>query len=119
MSPSGSTDLQPELVDLIGVEAVMAPPPHRYLNDETETRGLEGRAEAVVLPRSAEEAASVVAFAYERDLVLTPRDGGTGTAWASSSGTPFDLYDRELIERMRAVRSVFDLKGLMNPGTML
>ena len=34
--------------------------PAHYLADETESRGLRGRADAVVLPRSADEVAALV-----------------------------------------------------------
>jgi glycolate oxidase subunit GlcD len=52
----------------------------RYLVDETETRSLRGRAEAIVLPRSADEVAAVVRHCYEHDVPITPRGGGTGYA---------------------------------------
>ena len=52
----------------------------RYLVDETETRSLEGRADAVVLPRTVDEVAAVMAWCYEREVPLTPRGGGTGYA---------------------------------------
>src|SRR5262249_38592539 len=42
--------------------------------------GLPGKADAVVLPASAEEVAQVVAWCYEHDVPVTPRGGGTGVA---------------------------------------
>jgi glycolate dehydrogenase FAD-linked subunit len=51
-----------------------------YLTDETEQRGLTGRADAVVLPASAEEVSRVVGWCYERDVPIVPRGGGTGYA---------------------------------------
>jgi glycolate dehydrogenase FAD-linked subunit len=69
-----------ELESLLGPGAVLAPPPAAYLADETEQRGLSGRADAVALPSSAEEVARVVAWCYERDVPIVPRGGGTGYA---------------------------------------
>jgi glycolate oxidase subunit GlcD len=63
-----------------GEDVVLADVPTSYLSDATEARGLQGRAEAVVLPRTAEEVAAVVAWCYERGVALTPRGGGTGFA---------------------------------------
>jgi len=51
-----------------------------YLVDATELRGLQGHADAVVLPGSAEEVAAVVAWCYEREVAIVPRGGGTGFA---------------------------------------
>ncbi|HVM69606.1 MAG TPA: FAD-binding oxidoreductase, partial [Gaiellaceae bacterium] len=70
-----------ELAAIVGadgvVEGAAATP---FLVDETETRALRGRADAVVLPRTAEEVAAVMRLCYERDLPLTARGGGTGYA---------------------------------------
>ena len=49
-----------------------------YLNDSTEVRGLHGRADAVVLPSSAEEVAAVLAWCYAHNVAIVPRGGGTG-----------------------------------------
>lgn len=51
-----------------------------YLADATEARGLAGHAEAVALPATLQEVAAVVAWCYERDLLIVPRGGGTGFA---------------------------------------
>jgi glycolate oxidase subunit GlcD len=51
-----------------------------YLSDETETRGVHGRADAVCLPGRAEDVAAVVAWCYERGVPIVPRGGGTGYA---------------------------------------
>ena len=44
-----------------------------YLADETEARGLVGRADAVALPASAEDARAVVAWCYAHDVAVVPR----------------------------------------------
>ncbi|HKP17384.1 MAG TPA: FAD-binding oxidoreductase [Gaiellaceae bacterium] len=51
--------------------------PPEYLTDFTRAAG---RADAVVLPGSADEVASVLAWCYERDVPVVPRGGGTGAA---------------------------------------
>jgi len=65
-----------ELRAIVGEGAVLSEPGY-YLTDIT---GLEGHADAVVLPASADEVARVVAWCYEHDVPITPRGGGTGVA---------------------------------------
>jgi glycolate oxidase subunit GlcD len=75
--------------------------PAHYLADETESRGLRGRADAVACPRSAEEAAELVAWCYERDVPIVPRGGGTGVA---AGAVPLDgglVLSLELLARVR------------------
>lgn len=76
--------------------------PSEYLLDATESRGLRGRADALVLPGTAEEVAGVMAWCYERGVPLTPRGGGTGYA----GGAVPDGGVVVALERMRAVRSL-------------
>jgi glycolate oxidase subunit GlcD len=68
-----------ELRRIVGDENALDPAPE-HLRDATETRGIEGRADAVVFPGTAEEVARVVAWCYEHDMPITPRGGGTGFA---------------------------------------
>ena len=76
--------------------------PASYLSDATEARGLRGHADAVVLPRTAEEVAEVVTWCYEHDVAITPRGGGTGFA-----GGAVPLGGIVLgLERLRRVRSI-------------
>jgi glycolate oxidase subunit GlcD len=58
----------------------IAAPGRAELRDATEAHGLRGHADALALPRSAEEVAAVLAWCYEHDVALTPRGGGTGFA---------------------------------------
>jgi len=69
-----------ELAELLGDGAVLDRPDPVYTRDATETRGIEGHADAVVFPASAEEVGRVLAWCYEHDVPLTPRGGGTGFA---------------------------------------
>src|SRR5262245_64293123 len=54
-------------------------PQGRYLADLM-GRGVEGTADAVVLPSSAEEVAAVMRWCYDNEVPLTARGGGTGLA---------------------------------------
>jgi glycolate dehydrogenase FAD-linked subunit len=72
-----------------------------YLNDSTEVRGLHGRADAVVLPASAEEVATVLAWCYEHDVAIVARGGGTGYA----GGAVPDGGVVIALERLNRVRS--------------
>jgi len=65
-----------ELRAIVGDEAVLSET-GPYSTDLT---GLPGKADAVVLPASADEVARVVAWCYEHDVPITPRGGGTGVA---------------------------------------
>jgi FAD/FMN-containing dehydrogenase len=90
------------LAAIVGEAAVLPGETAAYLADETEGRGLRGHAEAVVLPATSEEVASVVACCYEHDLPIVPRGGGsgfTGGAVPVEGGVVLGL------ERLDAVRS--------------
>jgi glycolate oxidase subunit GlcD len=69
-----------DLAKLLSREAVVIDPAPVHLRDATETRGIQGHADAVVFPRTAEEVAQVLAWCYGHDVPLTPRGGGTGFA---------------------------------------
>src|SRR5437588_1582128 len=84
------------------VAAEIAAPTAAYLSDETEARGLRGRADAVALPRSAEEVAEVVAWCYERGVAIVPRGGGTGYA---AGAVPLDGGVVLSLERVDRIRS--------------
>src|SRR5919204_3448796 len=68
------------LRERFGDEAVLPGNTPQYLADQTEARGVRGRADAVVVPRDADEVASIVAWCYERNVAVVPRGGGTGYA---------------------------------------
>ena len=75
-----STPIAKELRARFGEDVVLDRVPPEYLHDATEARGLRGHADAVVRPRSAEEVAELVAWAYEHETPITTRGGGTGFA---------------------------------------
>src|SRR5918994_6780003 len=83
-------------------ELVLERVPAHYLADETETRGVRGRAEAVACPRDVDEVAELVAWCYERDVPIVPRGGGTGFA---GGAVPLDggvVLSLELLARIRS-----------------
>ena len=76
---SGSGVMHGELGGLVGAEHVLeAGPESPYNRDASGRRGLQGRAEAVVLPGSAEQVASVLRWCYAHDVPVIARGGGTG-----------------------------------------
>jgi glycolate oxidase subunit GlcD len=93
-----------ELSRLVGSEHVLeVPPDSPYNYDSSRRRGVEGRADAAVLPGNADEVAAVVAWCYEHDIPIVPRGGGTGLvggAVASEGGVVCSL------ERLRRVREL-------------
>jgi glycolate oxidase subunit GlcD len=95
---SPAKDLRARFAEGIVLDGV----PAFYLTDATEARGLRGHADAVVLPRTAEEVTEVVAWCYDHDVPITPRGGGTGFA-----GGAVPLGGVVLgLERLRRVRSI-------------
>ena len=78
--------------------AVLEGAPADYLTDFTR---LPGRADAVVLPESAEQVAAVLAWCYERDVAIVPRGGGTG----ASAGAVPDGGVVLALDRLDRVRS--------------
>jgi glycolate oxidase subunit GlcD len=93
-----------ELSRILGAEHVLeAPAGSPYNHDAARRRGVEGRAEAVVLPGSAAEVASVVAWCYAHDVAIVARGGGTGMmggAVATHGGIVCSL------QRLRRVREL-------------
>jgi FAD/FMN-containing dehydrogenase len=74
------TAIERDLAGVVGAEQVLPGTTAAYLVDATETRGVRGHADAIALPRSAEEAAAIVAWCAERGVAVVPRGGGTGLA---------------------------------------
>jgi glycolate oxidase subunit GlcD len=102
MSVAGSRGLASALGGIVGEDFVLCSNLERYLRDETETRGIRGRADAVVLPGDAAEVAAVVAWCYENDVDITPRGGGTGYA---GGAVPLDGGVVLSLERLARVRA--------------
>jgi glycolate oxidase subunit GlcD len=84
------------------VDAEIVRPSAAYLTDQTEARGLRGRADAVALPRTAEEVGEVVSWCYAHEVAIVPRGGGTGYA---AGAVPLDGGVVLSLERLTRVRS--------------
>ena len=67
-----------ELAEVVSADSLVEPQ-GRYLADLM-GRGVQGTADAVVLPDTTEEVAAVMRWCYENDVPLTARGGGTGLA---------------------------------------
>jgi FAD/FMN-containing dehydrogenase len=93
-----------ELSRLVGAEHVLAEERVApYNHDSTGRRGVDGRADAVVLPGSPEEVAAVLAWCYAHDVPMVARGGGTGLtggAVPTHGGVVCSL------ERLRRVREL-------------
>src|SRR5258707_15040627 len=89
---------------LLGAEQVLLPEGDSpYDRDASGRRGLAGRAEAVALPRSAEQVAALVGWCYEHDVPIVPRGGGTGLA---GGAVPTEGSVVCSLERLRGVREL-------------
>jgi hypothetical protein len=83
------------LATIVGPANVRSPAPREYLSDGTAGRGLEGDADAVVLPGSTAEVAAVIAHCYADDIAITTRGGRPGSpaavprriVWHRADGT--------------------------------
>lgn len=97
-----------ELAQIVGTEhvltgaatgAAMSP----YNRDASRRRGVDGRADAVVLPGDAREVAAVVGWCYAHDVPIVPRGGGTGL---TGGAVPVQGGVVCSLERLRRVREL-------------
>ncbi|HXV57556.1 MAG TPA: FAD-linked oxidase C-terminal domain-containing protein [Gaiellaceae bacterium] len=89
------------LAALLGRDQVLPGTAAEFLRDATEERGVAGWADAVALPRAADEAAAALAWCYERGVPIVPRGGGTGLAGGAVPQGGVVLST----DRLQAVRS--------------
>ena len=94
--------LTADLRALVGDAGVGDPADRRWGRDATESQGVEGRPDAVVLPASTEEVRAVVAWCCERALPIVPRGGGSGFA---GGAVPVHGGVVVALDRMTRVRS--------------
>ncbi|HEY5344078.1 MAG TPA: FAD-linked oxidase C-terminal domain-containing protein [Solirubrobacteraceae bacterium] len=78
-------------------------PGRAELSDATEAHGLRGHADALALPRCAEEVAAVLAWCYEHEVALTPRGGGTGFAGGAVPLEGGVVLDLRHLNRVRSL----------------
>jgi glycolate oxidase subunit GlcD len=97
-----TTELERELRSFLPAGSVLEGAPASYLADETESRGVRGRADAVVVPETAEEVAEVVSWCYGHGVAIVPRGGGTGFA---AGAIPLDGGVVVSLERLTRVRA--------------
>jgi len=93
--------MRSELAAIVGADHVLDPSA-AYVQDASVASGVRGRADAVVRPGSAEEAAAVVAWCYDNDVAIVPRGGGTGFA---GGAVPIGGGVVVSLERLRRARS--------------
>src|SRR5438309_8902828 len=104
MHGSSAGAMRSDLGRLVGGEHVHEPPHDSpYNRDCSRRRGLEGRADAVVLPASAAEVAAVLGWCYGHDVSIVPRGGGTGL---TGGAVPTEGGVVCSLERLRAVRTM-------------
>jgi glycolate oxidase subunit GlcD len=88
-----------DLASVISTESIVES--HgRYLADLM-GRGVQGSADAVVLPSSVEEVAAVMRWCYEHDVRLTARGGGTGLAGGAFPVQGGIVFGFERLNRVR------------------
>lgn len=96
--------MRAELARIVGAEHVLdVPASSPYNSDAAGRPGIEGHADAVVLPGCAQEAAAVVAWCYEHDVPIVPRGGGTGLL---GGAVPTEGGVVVSAERLRRVREL-------------
>src|SRR6266566_1857409 len=97
-----SSALERDLGSFLPRESIVVEGRSAYLADETEGRGILGRAEAVVVPSSTEEVCKVLAWCYDHEVPVVPRGGGTGFA---GGAVPLDGGVVLGLERLTRIRS--------------
>src|ERR1700739_748669 len=100
MTATAAGSIERELTALLGPEAVLPGTTRAYLTDATESRNLRGRADAVAVPKDAQQVAQTVHWCYEHDVPIVPRGGGTGF---TGGAVPFGGVVLS-VERMTRIR---------------
>ncbi len=80
LTPDAARALTAELRPLVGDAGVGDAADRRWGRDATESQGVAGRPDAVVLPATTEEVRKVVAWCCAHELPIVPRGGGSGFA---------------------------------------
>jgi glycolate oxidase subunit GlcD len=101
LQAASGASVERELRAVLG-DGKVAAPTAAYLTDETEARGIRGRADAVAFPETPDDVAALVAWCYEHGIPVVPRGGGTGYA---AGAVPLDGGVVVSLERLDRVRS--------------
>jgi glycolate oxidase subunit GlcD len=101
MTTTAPTSIERDLKALLGHDAVLPGTTRGYLSDATESRNLRGQADAVALPKDADDVAKTVSWCYEHDIPIIPRGGGTG--WTGGA-VPLDGGVVLSLERLTKIR---------------
>jgi glycolate oxidase subunit GlcD len=91
-----------ELAALLGAGAVIEGSLRRYASDATEHEGFAATPDAVIAPRSAEEVRRLVEWAYEKEVPIVPRGGGTGFAGGAVPVHGGVVVDLSRLNKVRA-----------------
>ncbi len=91
-----------ELRELVGDAGLGDPADRCWWQDATESQGLSGRPDAVVLPASTEEVRAVVGWCCAHEVAVVPRGGGSGFA---GGAVPVHGGVVVALDRMTRVRS--------------
>jgi glycolate oxidase subunit GlcD len=102
MASSSADAIRTALTRALPAIEIVAPG-RAELRDATEAHGLQGHADALALPRGAEEVAAVLAWCYEHDVALTPRGGGTGFAGGAVPLQGGVVLDLRHLNRVRSL----------------
>ena len=101
--------LKRELAVAVGAPVLEGDAVAPYLLDATEARGLRGRADAVVLARTADDVVGALAWCYDHDVPLTTRGGGSGYAGGA-------VPDGGVVVALAGLRSIRSLEPLQWRG---
>jgi glycolate oxidase subunit GlcD len=94
--------MQAELRLIVGDSGLADAGDARFHRDATESQGLDGAPDAVVVPASTDEVARVVAWCYAHEVPIVPRGGGSGFAGGC---VPVDGGVVVALDRMTRVRA--------------
>ena len=97
-----STALERELRAIVGDAGIADAGDVRFHRDATESQGLSGTPDAVLLPADADQVRAVLAWCYAHDVAIVPRGGGSGF---SGGAVPVHGGVVVALDRMLRVRS--------------
>jgi glycolate dehydrogenase FAD-linked subunit len=97
-----SGPLDAALRGIVGDAGMADPADARFHRDATESQGLAGVPDAVVLPATAEQVAAVMRWCSDHDVAIVPRGGGSGF---SGGCVPVHGGVVVALDRMTRVRS--------------